>query len=81
MTEDRRRDLVKLSRRKVEDGKISVRNIRRDANKDLDELESEKIITSDDVRVGNEQLQKLTDRFIVEVERLGHSKEAEIREV
>ena len=81
MTEDRRKDLVKLSRKKVEDGKISVRNIRRDANKDLDELETEKMITSDDVRVGNEQLQRLTDRFILEVERLGQSKEAEIMEV
>ena len=81
MTEDRRKELVKLSRKKVEDGKISVRNIRRDANKDLDELETEKMITTDDVRLGNEQLQRLTDRFILEVERLGQSKEAEIMEV
>jgi ribosome recycling factor len=81
LTEERRKDMVKISRKRVEDGKIAVRNVRREAHKDLEELESEKMITADDLTRGHDQLQKLTDRFMLEAERLGQAKEAEILEV
>jgi ribosome recycling factor len=81
LTEERRKEMVKVSRKRVEDGKIALRNIRREAHKDLDELESEKMITADDLTRGNDQLQRLTDRFILEADRLGQAKEAEILEV
>jgi ribosome recycling factor len=81
LTEERRRDMVKLSRKRIEEARISVRNVRRDAHKDLEELESEKMIGADDLTRGTDQLQKLTDRFILEVERAGQQKEAEIMEV
>ena len=81
LTEDRRKEMVKIARKRVEDGKIAMRNVRREAHKDLEELESEKMITADDLTRGNDQLQKLTDRFMLEAEKLGHAKEAEILEV
>ena len=81
LTEERRKEMVKISRKRVEDGKIAVRNVRREAHKDLEELESEKMISADDLTRGEDQLQKLTDRFIVEAEKLGQAKEAEILEV
>jgi ribosome recycling factor len=81
LTEERRREMVKVARKRVEDGKVALRNVRREAHKDLDELESEKMITADDLTRGNDQLQKLTDRFILEADRLGQAKEAEILEV
>ena len=81
LTEERRRDMVKIARKKVEEGKIALRNVRREAHKDLEELESEKMISADDLTRGNEQLQRLTDRFIAEAEKLGQSKESEILEV
>jgi ribosome recycling factor len=81
LTEERRRDLVKVSRKKVEESRVSVRNVRRDAQKDLDEFESEKMISKDDLTRGSEQLQRLTDRYVLEVERLGQVKEAEVMEV
>ena len=81
LTEERRRDMVKMARRRVEEGRIAVRNIRREAHKDLEELESEKMISADELTRGNEQLQRLTDRFMLDVEKLGQGKEAEITEV
>ena len=81
LTEERRKEMVKISRKRVEDGKIAVRNVRREAHKDLEELESEKMISADDLTRGNDQLQKLTDRFMLEAEKLGQAKEAEILEV
>jgi ribosome recycling factor len=81
LTEERRRDMVRLSRKKIEDAKISLRNVRRDAHKDLEELESEKMISADDFTRGTEQLQRLTDRFVMDVDKAGQQKEAEIMEV
>src|SRR5688500_13541878 len=81
LTEERRKEMVKISRKRVEDGKIAVRNVRREAHRDLEELESEKLISADDLTRGNDQLQKLTDRFMLEAEKLGQAKEAEILEV
>jgi ribosome recycling factor len=81
LTEERRRDMVKLARKRVEEGRVAIRNIRREAHRDLEELEAEKLISADELTRGSEQLQRLTDRFIVEVEKLGQTKEAEILEV
>src|SRR5262245_69220 len=81
LTEERRRDMVKVARRKVEEGRVSLRNVRRDAHKDMTDFESEKMISRDELTRGEEQLQRLTDRFTLEAEKLGQAKEAEIMEV
>lgn len=81
LTEERRREMVKLARKKVEEARIAVRNVRRDAHKDLEELESEKMASADEVARGTDQLQKLTDRLVLEVDKAGQQKEAEIMEV
>ncbi len=81
LTEERRRDLVKLVHRRVEEGRVGVRNIRREAMDDLREFEKEKEISADDMKRGQEQLQRLTDFHIVEVEKVGAAKEEEIMQV
>ena len=81
LTEERRRDLVKISRRRVEEARVAVRNVRREAHDDLKELEKEKLISEDESRRANEQLQKLTDAMIEQVDQVGQKKEAEILEV
>jgi ribosome recycling factor len=81
LTEERRRDLVKLVHRRVEEGRVSVRNVRRESHDDLRELRKENMATEDDVKTGEQRLQKLTDRFIAEADRVGHAKEAEVMEV
>lgn len=81
LTEERRRDLVKISRRRVEEARVAVRNVRREAHDDLRDLEKEKLISEDEFRRANEQLQKLTDAMIDQVDQVGQKKEAEILEV
>jgi len=81
LTEDRRRDLVKVVHNRLEDARISIRNIRRDAKKDMEEFEKEKLISEDDLKRGEEDLQKVTDRFVEEVDKVGKHKEQEIMEV
>ena len=81
LTEERRRDMVKVARRKVEESRVALRNVRRDAHKDLADFESEKMISRDELTRAEEQLQRLTDRFTLEAEKLGQVKEAEIMEV
>lgn len=81
LTEARRRDLVKLVHNRVEEGRIAVRNVRRDAIKDLREFLQEKMISEDDLKRGEEELQKITDRFIEELNAVGERKEKEILEV
>jgi ribosome recycling factor len=81
LTEERRREMVKQARRRVEEGRVALRNIRRDAHKDLSDFESEKMISKDELARGEEQLQRLTDRFALEADKLGQAKEAEIMEV
>lgn len=81
LSEERRRELVKVVHRKVEEGRVAVRNLRRDAVEEIKDFEKEKLITEDDLKRGQEQLQKLTDRYIAEAERVGHAKEQEILEV
>jgi ribosome recycling factor len=81
LTEERRRDLVRVVRKEGENGKIAVRNIRRDAMNDLKELEKEKEISEDDERRGGELIQKQTDKYVAEVEALLAAKEAELMEI
>jgi ribosome recycling factor len=78
LTEERRKDLVKVVHKKVDEGKVAVRNCRRDAHDRLREQEKNKDISSDELKRGTDRLQKLTDRFTEEMERVGHAKEAEI---
>ena len=80
-TEERRKELVKVVHKRVEDAKIAVRNVRRDALEDLRKLEKDKKISRDENVRATDKLQKLTDRFIAEVSKVGAGKEAEIMEV
>lgn len=81
LTEERRRDLVKMVNHRLEDARVAIRNVRRDSIKDLREFEEEKLISEDELKRGEEELQKFTDRFIEEVNRIGERKEKEIMEV
>jgi len=81
LTEERRRDLVKHVHHRLEESRIAVRNIRRDAHNDMRDFEKEKLISEDELERGEEDLQKLTDRFIEEIAEHGRKKEAEIMEV
>jgi ribosome recycling factor len=81
LTEERRRDLVKLVARRVEEGRVAIRNIRRDSINDLREFEKEKMISEDELHRGIEEMQELTDRYIERVDEVGKAKEAEIMEV
>ncbi len=81
LTEERRRELVKVLHKRLEDCRIAIRNVRRDSHNDMRESEKEKLISEDDLKRGEEELQKLTDKYIEEVGRLGQKKEQEIMEV
>jgi ribosome recycling factor len=81
LNEERRRDLVKYMNQRLEEARIAVRNIRRDLHNDLRDYEKEKMITEDDLKRGEDDLQKLTDKFVEEVNNHGHIKEQEIMEV
>jgi ribosome recycling factor len=81
LTEERRRDLVKHVHHRLEESKVAVRNIRRDAHNDMRDFEKEKLISEDELKRGEEELQKLTDRYVEEVVEMGKKKETEIMEV
>jgi ribosome recycling factor len=81
LTEDRRRELVKLVHGRLEDARVAIRNIRRDSHNDMRDFEKEKLISEDALKTGEESLQKITDTFIEDVAELGKKKEAEIMEV
>src|SRR5260221_2269290 len=78
LTEERRKELTKIVRNAGEDAKVAVRNLRRDANEHAKKLLKDKEISEDEERRSLDELQKLTDRYIAEVDRLTASKEAEI---
>jgi ribosome recycling factor len=78
LTEERRKDLTKVVRHAGEDTKVAVRNLRRDANEHLKKLLKDKLATEDEERRAQDEVQKLTDRVIAEIDRLIHAKEAEI---
>jgi ribosome recycling factor len=81
LTEERRRDLTKLVGRRVEEAKVAVRNVRRDALNDLREFKNEKMIAEDDFYRGQDDLQELTDKYAKQIDQVGEKKEAEIMEV
>ncbi len=81
LTEDRRKELVKVVHKKVEDGRVAVRNVRRDSLEELRKLQHDKQVSDDDERRAQERLQKLTDRYVAEIDKHGHSKEQELLEV
>jgi ribosome recycling factor len=80
MTEERRRDLVKVVRQHAESGRVALRGVRREALGDLKDLLKEKMVTEDDERRGQDEIQKLTDRYVAVVDGLLKDKEAEIME-
>jgi ribosome recycling factor len=81
MTEERRREIVKVVRSQAENGRVAVRTARREALGDLKELLKEKLVTEDEDRRGQDEIQKLTDRFVAQIDALLKDKEAEIMEV
>ena len=81
LTEERRRELAKSVHSRLEESRVAIRNIRRDSHNDMRDFEKEKIISEDDLKNGEDDLQKLTDKFIEEVADFGKKKEAEIMEL
>jgi ribosome recycling factor len=81
LTEETRRDMAKLAKADAESGRVSIRNARRDANSYLKELLKEKEITEDDLKRGEDQIQKLTDSYVAEVEKMLQDKEADLMKV
>jgi ribosome recycling factor len=81
LTEERRKDLIRVVRNEAEQGRVAIRNIRRDANSDIKELLKEKEISEDESRAGEENVQTLTNEFIKKVDATLSAKEAELMEV
>lgn len=81
LTQERRKELVKTVKKKAEDAKVGIRNIRRDSNDDLKSLEKSKDITEDESKKAQEDVQKATDRYINEVDKVLANKEQEIMEI
>jgi ribosome recycling factor len=78
LTEERRKEMVKLVKSEAEDAKIAIRNIRRDANESLKKLVKDKACSEDDERRASEEIQKLTDKFVIDVDKLVAEKEKEV---
>jgi ribosome recycling factor len=81
LTEERRRDLVKVVKHEAEQARVAIRNIRRDANTDFKDLLKEKEISEDEERKAEERIQKLTDTFVGKIDKVLAEKEAELMEV
>jgi ribosome recycling factor len=81
LTEERRRELVKVVHNRLEEARIAVRNIRRDTQNDMRDFEKEKLISEDELERGEDDLQKLTDHFVEDINKHGQEKEKEIMEV
>jgi ribosome recycling factor len=81
LSEERRRDLVKVAKGAAEDAKVAVRNLRRDANEQAKKMAKDKAITEDDERRSQDEVQKLTDKVVTEIDKLLSAKEAEIMAV
>ena len=78
LTTERRKELVKMVKKMEEEAKVSLRNVRREANEDFKEMKKEKLLAEDDAHRGTEEVQKITDEFIKRAEALGADKEKEI---
>jgi ribosome recycling factor len=81
LTEDRRREISKFVNSRLEEARVAVRNVRRDTIKDMREFENEKLISEDDLKRGEGDTQKLTDKIVEEITSLGAEKEKEIMEI
>jgi ribosome recycling factor len=81
LTEERRKDLVKLVHKRAEEGRVAIRNIRRDGHDHLKSSQKDGKVSEDEARRANDQIQKLTDKYIGDVDALVHGKEKEIMEV
>ena len=81
LTEERRKDLIKVVRHEAENARVAVRNVRREANEQLKKLLKEHKVAEDDERHAQTDVQKLTDRFVAEIDRLLHAKEADLMAV
>ncbi len=80
LTEERRREMTKIVKKRTEEGKVALRNLRRDALEEMKKAEKDKQISEDDMKRGQERLQKLTDSYIARAEDVGQHKEQEIME-
>ncbi|MGZ8289188.1 MAG: ribosome recycling factor [Telluria sp.] len=78
LTEERRKEMVKLCKGEAEDAKIAVRNIRRDANESLKKLVKDKAISEDEERRASDEIQKLTDKFVIDIDKVTAEKEKEV---
>ena len=81
LTEERRRDMTRVVRNEAEQARVAVRNIRRDANSMLKDLEKEKEITEDELRRAEDSVQKLTDKFVGDIDEVLKAKESDLMEV
>jgi ribosome recycling factor len=81
LTEERRRELVKVVAKRVEEARVSIRNLRRDALQDLKDFENEKMISEDEFYGGKDKVQELTDEFIKQIDEIGKRKETEVLEI
>lgn len=81
LNDERRRDLMRTVKNMAEEAKVAIRNIRRDANDELEMMEEENLLTRDDVRLGQQEVQRLTDEFIEKVDKRVKTKEEEIMAV
>ena len=81
LTEERRRDLTKVVRHEGETAKVAIRNLRRDANQQLKDAVKDKEISEDDERRGEDEIQKLTDRYVAEIDKLLAQKEQELMQI
>lgn len=81
LTRERRQELVKFLHKRMEEARVAIRNIRRSGNDDLKDFEKEKMISEDESTWGQEEIQKLTDKFIADIDESGKNKEKEILEV
>jgi ribosome recycling factor len=81
LTEERRKELVKVAKKKAEDARIAIRNIRREINEEIKKAEKEKALSEDDAKKLHDEIQKVTDSFINKIDDILHQKEKEIMEV
>lgn len=81
LNQERRHELIRFVNNRLEEARVSVRNIRRDSIKDMRDFKDEKMISEDDLKNGEEEIQKLTDKYVEEIGEVGKNKEAEILEI
>jgi ribosome recycling factor len=81
LTEERRKDMIRIVRQEAEGGRVAIRNVRRDALSDIKELQKEKMIGEDDERRANDEIQAITDKYVAEIDRVLAEKESDLMEV